>query len=65
MNHLLELIDRYMLAFEHYTNDEIVLSLQTVYDYENMRQKKNFAKALKELEQLRQRLGLPHELSSQ
>lgn len=46
-------------------NDELELSLKTIYDYENMRQKKNFTKAWKELQELRQSLGLPFEIPTQ
>jgi hypothetical protein len=59
LSHLEVLIGRYLVAFTLFKEGEIEKSLKTVYDYENMRQRRNYVRAEAALLEMRQNMGLP------
>jgi hypothetical protein len=47
-----------MKAFFEFNSGDIPLSLKTIFDYENMRQKAKYFKALESVQKVRKEIGL-------
>jgi hypothetical protein len=58
--HYLQLLtQRHLEALDLFLDDKLEASMKTLYDYDSMRQKQKFNRAMDEIVQLRLELGLP------